>query len=347
MQAALLYDKEDLRLKELPTPHIGSGEVLLRTVSASVCGTDIRMLKNGHAFATAEHPLVIGHEMSGTIAEVGRDVVGVKVGQRVCIAPNYNPLRSKLVDQGEGHLDPTYRALGIHEHGAFAEYVRIPHDAVMQGNVFPIPEQVSFAAAALIEPLACVYNAYEKIHLTANDIVLIIGAGPIGMMHAKMAKMAGVRKVIINDVNAERLAVARSLDDTFATICGDPGSELMRMSGSDGADVIITACPNASAQTRAIELAAVNGRVLFFGGLPKGNSMVPLDTNIIHYKQLVVTGTTRQSLHHFRKALDLVAEGALEVEDLITSTHTLDQVADAIRNAATGRGLKARIEFPG
>src|SRR5687767_7978572 len=228
MQAALLYGKEDLRLEELPTPQIGGGEVLLRTVSASVCGTDIRMLKNGHAFATTEHPLVIGHEMAGTIVEVGRGVTAVKVGQRVCIAPNFNPVRSKLVELGEGHLDSTYRALGIHEHGAFAEYVRIPRDAVEQGNVFPVPEHVSFAAAALIEPLACVYNAYEKLHISPDDIVLIIGAGPIGMMHAKMAKMARARKVIINDVNGARLAVARSLADTFVTICGEPGSELIR-----------------------------------------------------------------------------------------------------------------------
>jgi L-iditol 2-dehydrogenase len=346
MQAALLYDKNDLRVEQLPIPQVGAGEVLLRTISASVCGTDIRMLKNGHPFATPQQPLVIGHEMSGTIAEVGAGVDRLRVGQRVCIAPNYNPVRSKLVERGEGHLDSTYRALGIHEHGAFAEYVRIPRVAVEQGNVFPIPDHVSFAAAALIEPLACVYNAYEKLRVTPDDIVLIIGAGPIGIMHAKMANMAGARKVIINDVNADRLAVARALDGSFELVCGDPGAELTRISESAGADVIVTACPAPAAQTRAIELAAVNGRVLFFGGLPKGQSLVPLDTNIIHYKQITVTGTTRQSLLHFRKALELVAKGAVDVEDLITSTHSIAQTADAILNAATGRGLKARIEFP-
>src|SRR5688572_21298626 len=109
MLAALLYAKGDLRLEEWPRPKIGEGEILLRTASASVCGTDIRMLANGHAFATPERPLIIGHEMSGVIAEVGAGVHNFRVGQRVCVAPNYNPTDSKLVALGEGHLDPEYR----------------------------------------------------------------------------------------------------------------------------------------------------------------------------------------------------------------------------------------------
>ena len=107
------------------------------------------------------------------------------------MAPNYNPVSSPLTVAGEGHLDPNYRALGIHENGSFADYVRIPREAVLQGNVFPIADHVSFAAAALAEPLSCVYNAYEKAQTKPGDVVLIIGAGPIGVMHAKISKMAG------------------------------------------------------------------------------------------------------------------------------------------------------------
>lgn len=346
MKAALLFDKEDLRIEEMPKPRLEAGEVLLRTASASVCGTDIRMLKHGHAFASPEKPLVIGHEMSGTIAEVGAGVSGLSVGQRVCVAPNYNPVPSKLVTMGEGHLDSNYRALGIHEHGSFAEFVRIPRDAVQQGNIFPIPDHVSFESAALIEPFACVYNAYEKARTGPGDVVLVIGAGPIGLMHAKISKTAGAGKVIINDVNPDRLAIARSLDPKFITIAGDPGEELMKITGGLGADVIVTACPVAAIQTRAIELAAVNGRVIFFGGLPKGKSVVPIDTNIIHYKQLMVTGTTRQSLRHFQKTLDLIAAGVLRVDDLITSTRPLAELHQAIADATQANGLKTRIAFP-
>lgn len=345
MQAALLYDKEDLRVHDMPDPIIGDGDILLRTASASVCGTDIRMWKHGHAFASPEKPLVIGHEMAGIIADVGAGVGGYKPGQRVCIAPNWNVGSSKLIIAGEGHLDPNYRALGIHEHGAFAEFVRIPREAVAQGNVFPIPDHVSYASAALVEPLACVYNAFEKARTGAGDVVLIIGGGPIGIMHAKISKLAGAGKVIISDLHANRLEMARKIDPSFITIEGDPGEELNRLTGGAGADVIITACPVAPVQTRALELAAVNGRVVFFGGLPKGKSVVPLDTNIIHYKQLTVTGTTRQSLRHFQKTLDLICDGVLVVEDLITSTHSIGQTRQAIENAATATGLKTRVEF--
>jgi L-iditol 2-dehydrogenase len=316
-------------------------------MSASVCGTDIRMFKNGHAFASPHKPLVIGHEMAGTIAEIGDGVTGYNVGQRVCVAPNYNPVSSKLVVMGEGHLDPGYRALGIHEHGAFAEFVRIPREAVLQGNIFPIADHVSFASAALTEPMACVYNAYEKARTGPGDVVLIIGTGPIGLMHAKLSRTVGAAKVIVNDVHEDRLALARSIDPSFITICGDPSSELARLTGNAGADVVITACPVASMQALALELAAVNGRVIFFGGLPKGKSVVPLDTNLIHYKQLLVTGTTRQSLRHFQKTLDLITEGVLRVEDLITSVQPLSAIKTAITKAAEGGGLKARIAFGG
>jgi len=345
MKAARLFGPNDLRIQDLPVPEPGPGAILLRTGSASVCGTDIRMLKHGHAFATPQTPLVIGHEMAGTIERLGAGVRGHHAGQRVCVAPNYNPVSSRLTVAGEGHLDPGYRALGIHEDGAFAEFVLIPALAVQQGNVFPIPDHVSFTEAALVEPMACVYNAYEKARTGPGDTVLIIGAGPIGVMHGKMSRLAGAGKVIINDVNSERLEMARHLDPSFITVGGDLRSEINRLTGGAGPDVIITACPVPEVQTLAVELAAVNGRIVFFGGLPKDRAVVPLDANIIHYRQLIVTGTTRQSLRQFQATLALVSDGVLRLEDLVTSTHPVEETEKAIAAMAAASGLKARLSF--
>lgn len=345
MKAARLFGKNDLRVQDIPVPEIGPGEILLRTAAASVCGTDIRMLKHGHAQATAESPLVIGHEMAGTIERLGEGVASYQVGQRVCVAPNYNPTPSRLTVSGEGHLDPNYRALGIHEDGAFAEFVRIPALAVQQGNVFPIADHVSFTEAAMIEPMSCVYNAYEKAGTRPGDIVLIIGAGPIGVMHAKISKLVGAGKVIINDVHAERLEMARSIDPSFITIHGDVRAEIARITGGAGPDVIITACPVPEVQTLAVEIAAISGRIVFFGGLPKDRAVVPLDANLIHYRQLVVTGTTRQSLRHFQATLALVTDGVLRLEDLVTSTHPVEETEKAIAAMANATGLKSRLEF--
>lgn len=345
MKAARLFGKNDLRIQDIPVPEIGTGEILLRTASASVCGTDIRMLKHGHTQATADSPLVIGHEMAGTIEKVGCDVSGFQPGQRVCIAPNYNPLPSKLAVAGEGHLDPGYRALGIHEDGAFAEFVRIPALAVQQGNIFPVPDHVSFTEAALIEPMSCVYNAYEKARTGPGDTVLIIGAGPIGIMHAKLSRLAGAGRVIMNDIHKERLEMAARLVAGLITIHGDLSDDLHLITRGNGADVIITACPVPEVQPLAVQLAAVNGRVVFFGGLPKDRAVVPLDTNLIHYRQLTVTGTTRQSLRHFQKTLDLVSDGVLRLEDLVTSTHSVEDAEQAISAMATASGLKSRLAF--
>jgi len=345
MKAARLFGPNDLRVQDIPVPEPGPGEVLLRTASASVCGTDIRMLKHGHVFATPEAPLVIGHEMAGVVAKLGAGVSGYHVGQRVCVAPNYNPVASRLTVAGDGHLDPGYRALGIHEDGAFAEFVRIPALAVQQGNIFPIPDHVSFTEAALVEPMACVYNAYEKARTGPGDTVLVIGAGPIGVMHGKMSRLAGAGKVIINDVNAERLEMARRLDPAFITVEGDLRGEIHRLTGGAGPDVIITACPVPEVQTLAVELAAVNARIVFFGGLPKDRAVVPLDANIIHYRQLVVTGTTRQSLRQFQATLALVSDGVLRLEDLVTSVHPVEETEKAIAAMATASGLKARLAF--
>jgi L-iditol 2-dehydrogenase len=348
MRAARLYDKNDLRVEAHSVPEIGDGEVLLRTRAATVCGTDIRMLKNGHAFASPAAPLVIGHELAGVVEKLGGGVSGFHVGQRVCVAPNYNPVSTPLTIAGLGHLDPGYRAIGIHEDGAFAEFVRIPRDAVTQGNVFPLPDSVSFAAAALVEPLACVFNAYEKARTGPGDHVLIIGAGPIGVMHAKISRMAGAGKVIVNDINPERLEMAKKLVPDIIPIGGDVElrSEIMTLTGGTGADVVITACPVPEVQPMAIMLAAVEGRVIFFGGLPKDRSVVPLDTNVMHYRQLTVTGTTRQSLRQFKTTLDLIADGVIQVENLITSKHSIDEAETAIHNAAQATGLKSLVEFP-
>jgi L-iditol 2-dehydrogenase len=139
--------------------------------------------------------------------------------------------------------------------------------------------------------------------------------------------------------------MARRIDPSFITVHGDLAAELQKLTGGAGADVIITACPVPEVQTLALELAAVNGRVVFFGGLPKDRALVPLDTNLIHYRQLMVTGTTRQSLRQFQAVLTLVSDRVLQLEDLVTSTFPLEETEKAIAAMAMATGLKTRLAF--
>jgi L-iditol 2-dehydrogenase len=349
MRAALLYGKEDLRVEDLPVPEIGADEVLLEVKAAAICGTDIRMYRNSAKGVGPQSPLVLGHELSGTVARVGRGVRGVQglaEGARMAVAPNMGCGTCDACVSGNTQLcDNAFRALGINLPGGFAEYVRIPAEAVRQGNLCLIAPEVSFAAAALAEPLSCVYNAFLRCGIRPGDRVLIIGAGPIGLMHAKLARLGGAAKVVLNDLSEERLAICRKLEPGLETVAGEVGERILSLTGGRGADVVITACPAPEAQVTALKVAAVNGRVLFFGGLPADRAVVGLDTNLIHYKQLVVSGTTRQSLSQYRAVLQLIADGLVNVDELVSARWPLERIGEGFAAVMRGSGLKHAVGF--
>jgi L-iditol 2-dehydrogenase len=346
MRAARLYGREDLRVEEVPVPEPGAGEVLLRVKAAAVCGTDIRMFRNGARAATPGTPLVLGHEVSGVVESVGPGVRGCHKGMPVAVAPNMGCGVCDQCVSGNTQMCAAYTAFGINIPGGFAPFMRIPREAVTQGNLAPIPEGVDFVSAALVEPLSCVYNAFQRIAIVPGDTVLVIGAGPIGLMHAKVALMAGAAKVYMNDLGAERLSLCQKKEPGIIAIesqgLKDRVSVLTR---GKGVDVCITAAPSADAQILALELVGVNGRVMFFGGLPEGKSTVPLDTNLVHYKQITITGTSRQSLIQYRQTLALVASGRLVVKDLVTMITPLEDIRASFDQVMAGKGLKNVIEF--
>jgi L-iditol 2-dehydrogenase len=346
MRAAALYGKQDLRVGEITVPHIDDEEILVQVKGAFVCGTDVRMYHNGYQGISEKNPLVLGHEGSGIVARVGSHIKNFKEGMRVAVAPNIGCGICDFCVSGNTHLCLQYKALGIHMPGFFAEYVKIPENFVRQGNIVEIPNTLSFEEAALAEPLACVFNAFEKSRMRPGETILIIGAGPIGLMHAKMARTAGAEKIFINDLSRERLDLCRQLDSTFITIESETLKEdIARLTEGRGVDVCITACPAPQAQQIALELAAINGRIIFFGGLPQHKAHVSLNTNLIHYKQLEVTGTTRQSLSQYRRTLRLVACGRIYIKDLISSRTSLIEIQSALDNISQARSLKSAIYF--
>jgi L-iditol 2-dehydrogenase len=348
MRAALLYGREDLRIEDLPVPEIGPEEVLLLVKVAAICGTDIRMYRNGAKGIGPQSPLVLGHELAGVVAKTGKAVRGVQEGSSVAVAPNMGCGTCDACVSGNTQLcDNGFRAFGINLPGGFAEYVRIPAEAVRQGNLCPIGPGVSFEAAALAEPLSCVFNAFERCSMRPGDRVLIIGAGPIGLMHAKLARLGGAAKIVLNDLSEERLEICRRLEPGLLTVAGEVGERIMALTGGRGADVVITACPAPEAQVTALQVAAMNGRVLFFGGLPADRAVVGLDTNLIHYRQLVVSGTKRQSLSQYRAVLRLIEDGLLEVDQLVSARWPVDSIREGFAAVLRGSGLKHAISFEG
>lgn len=341
-----MYGPKDIRLEETEIPEIGANEILLRVQSAAICGTDVRMFNNGHKLIHDRAPRILGHELSGVIAGVGRNLRGYREGTAVAVAPN---MGCGICDEcvgGNTHQCRDYQALGINLDGGFAEYVRIPEAAVRQGNVIALDRRVTFEEAALNEPLSCVYNGFLQCRIKPGDNVLIIGAGPIGLMHAKLAKMAGAARVLINDLSEERLQICRRVDDALITIPSDGLKEqIFDLTQGKGVNVCITACPAPQAQAAALELMATGGTVNFFGGLPASQEMVTLNTNLIHYKQLVITGSARANVLQFRTTLKLIADGLVDVKGLISAKFALPQIIDGFRSADQASGLKNVIGF--
>lgn len=345
MKAAVMYGKENMRVQEYPTPEINDNEVLVRIKSAAICGTDVRMYRNGVKNVDEDHPLIIGHEMAGVIEKVGKNVTAYTPGMRVAVAPNMGCGICDDCIRGNGHMCKEYKALGISLDGGFAEYVRVPEAAVRGGNLVPMADNVSYAEAAITEALSCVYNGSQQCNIRPGDFVLVIGAGPIGIMHAMLAKMAGATKVIINDIAVNRLELCKEIDPSFITVSENVIDFVMKETNGHGVDAVITACPVPAAQQTALEVAANYGRICFFGGLPEDRKMVPLNTNLIHYKQLICTGTTRASLKQFKDVLGFVSAGIIDVKKLITAEFSLDEIDKGMELAIAAKGLKNVINM--
>ena len=342
MKAAFYYGVGDIRVEEVPVPEIDESELLVRVKACAVCGTDNRIYRYGHFKIPAGAKRILGHETCGEIAKAGAKVQRFAAGDRVAIAPNIGCGSCHMCIQGFNQLCPTYEAFGISIDGGFAQYMRIPAGAI--GNVVQIPAQVSYRQAVLIEPLSCVYNAYEAHKTVPGDTVLIIGAGPIGALHALLNKRAGGR-VIVADLSAARLAAVSKygVDCVIQSSEVDLKSEISRITSGRGADVVITACSVPEMQSLALELAGCHGRVSLFGGLPQGKEIVALNTNLIHYKELFVTATTGSSMLDFHNAARILSAGSFEIASLVTQVFPVEETVAAFEYAAKGLGLKAML----
>ena len=200
MLAAVYHGPNDLRVENVPVPKIGKGEILVKVVSASICGTDLRIFHGNHRMYPPGTIRIPGHEVVGIIAEVSAEVKNYSLGQRVFCAPNTGCGHCLQCVTGNNNLCANYDAIGVTSDGGFAEYVRIPTNSVQQGNVIPISE-----------PFACVLRGQNALHIRPGEIVLIIGAGPIGVMHIKLAKARGAGRVIVSEPIPDRAAQAKQM----------------------------------------------------------------------------------------------------------------------------------------
>lgn len=345
MKAAYFLGPGKLSVEEVAVPHIGEGELLMKMGATSICGTDLRIFRNGHFKIPQGQKRVLGHELTGQIVEAGSAVKGFRKGMRIAMAPNIGCGHCDQCVQGMINMCPDYGAFGITIDGGFEEYVLIPKSAVSHGNVIEIPDGVSYEEAALAEPLSCVYNSYRRLNTRPGDTVLVIGAGPIGALHTALHRLAGGIKLMVADLSETRLEAVRAFgaDILINSAKQDLSEAVKEHTGGKGADVVIVAASVASLQQQALELAGRNGRICFFGGLPSGKDNVELHTNLIHYKQLSLFGTTGSTYIDHRTCMNLIASGRVAVKKLISKRFSVDRTPEAFEYAASGAGMKTFI----
>lgn len=341
MKAAFFYKPGDIKVEKVDIPQIKDNEMLMRVKASAICGTDLRIYKNGHFKIPPGVKRVLGHEIAGEIVQVGKLVEGFTEGMRCTVTPNIGCGFCEFCRDGYNNMCADYEAFGISIDGGFQEFMHIPNIAIRGGNIFPIPDSIEFDEATLIEPLSCCYNSLKFLKTSHEDIVLVIGAGPIGALHVLLNKIAGAKKVIAADVRKERLDMIMDYgaDYTIDASQKDLKEELMKHTGGKGADVIIVAASSPELQTSSMEFLATHGRINFFGGLGK-NEQVLIDTNRIHYKGLHILGTTGSTNSDYFKSLKLVSEGKADLKKLITGRFKLEEINEAFGYTASGKGLK-------
>ena len=344
MNAARLDAPGDLRVEDVPVPEAGPGELVIRVRTCSTCGTDAKIFRFGHHHISL--PRTLGHEVAGEVTEVGPGVEGWSRGDRVQVIAAIPCGACYYCRRGQETVCEDLESIGYQYDGGFAELMRVPRKVLERDGVNRIPEHVPFESASLTEPLACVLNGQEIAEVGEGDVVVVLGAGPIGCLHVRLARARGARTVVIADVNRGRLDLAARTepDAEIDSSEEDPVDAVRKMTDGRGADVVITASGAGQAQEQALEMTAPRGRISLFGGLPRDDSTIRFDSNLVHYRELSVFGAYGSAPRHNRDALSFIADGVVRVDDLITHRMPLAEVDRAIQTVMSGEGLKVVIE---
>ena len=350
MRAAIWNGPGSMDVGTAPDAVCPDDGVLLHVLACGVCGTDVRSFYNGDR--RIEAPWVLGHEISGEVVEIGaraeEEVAagGIGVGDAVhCISTLWCG-RCRMCRGGAENLCLEGELMGFDHPGAYAERVVIPNIALK--NLFRIPDGLSPAHATFADPLSDVICGHKDIGIGLDAVVVVIGAGPVGTAHAALARLQGAGQVLMLERAARRLELARAIlgDDRLAYVDTDDQDSVAavnRATSGFGADVVIVACSSDVAQQEAMEMAAPRGRVLFFGGLPKGTTHIQFPSNVLHYKEVQVHGSYASRHRDQVAALDMLAADAGGIRSVVSDVIGLDETPDAFPRIRAGEALKVVV----
>ena len=326
---------------EIPTP--APGEVVIRVRAVTLCGSDVRVWK-GEKTGGVAWPATIGHEVAGEVAAIGDGVDSHRVGDRVALAPWFTCGECVHCRSGVTNLCDAMEVFGYGIAGALAEYAVIPALGVANGQLVTTTGTVPWEIAALAEPLACVYHGHSRSRISEGSSVLIIGGGPIGLLHLELAVLAGATTVIVSEPSAQRREFAQQHGAT-ATV--DPTSESLAdvvasATGGRGVDTTIVCIGHGALVAEAIELTSKGGLINLFAGFG-GDGLASVPLNTIHYRQQDVIGNSGATLDDYLYAVELIESGRIDLDDYITDRFPLAELRAALERATSGDAIKVAV----
>ena len=361
MKAAFLYTDRPrhMGIEDVPKPGCGVGDVLIKVNACAICGTDGRMYEGTKDVTKGFTPqiggcgegkFIIGHEITGIVEEIGPQVENpdYKIGSKVILVTSIGCEKQgcKACQTGNYNMCKNNQPIGYYYPGGFAEYILVPEKAVRQDVIIPVPENslVSDEHLSMVEPLSCVINGQNYLGIKEGEYVTIVGAGPIGLMHGLLAKSRG-GKVILAEYSEGRLNKAKEFgfDHYISTKDADLVETVLEITRGQGTDVGVVACSVNKVAEDFLQAMAMMGRLSFFAGFPKQDSILKLDGNIIHYKEVSIYGSFASSRPHFEEALKMIAGGKISMDRIVTHTFSLEKIVEAMEKILDKEGNALKV----
>src|SRR5919107_715334 len=374
MNAAVFYSPNNLSVQEiqLPTDKDEKGGVMLKVNACAICGYDVRVFRNGHSKVTL--PIILGHELYGELLETITTTTTtttttstgiIKEGSRVAVCPVIPCLNCRYCYNKRYNLCINLKEIGSTVDGGFAEYVKIPKNIIQIGGLVSVPDNLSNEEAALLEPLACCLNAFSDIGQIPTEEeedkgggkrspIVIIGDGPIGLLHLQLSKLYGAKTIVVGKISA-RIQHAKSMgadevifaaDDHQNSSSKETSDDVLELTGGIGANVVIVATSNPAALDLAIKIAAKNSRINIFAGMPKdnnNNNTIRIDPNWLHYNQISITGSFSSTPSMLYEAARLASTKEIDLTKIVTHRYSLSNIEEEILTTEKYYGLRAVI----
>jgi L-iditol 2-dehydrogenase len=327
--------------EEMPYPDLPPDGLILKVSACGICGGDLRVYR--HGLRADKDWQILGHEIAGVVAEVGRNVTDYHAGDRLAVAADVSCHECYYCKRALYNLCENWKLLGLDYAGGMADYLQLSEPILRRGIVHRTPDGLSDVHAALAEPASSVLWAQQTLCIEPGEVVAIFGDGPIGALHVQVARLRGAKPIMIG-ITGGRLDMFLQRDfgtwQVLNNATQDVIAEIRALTDGRGADAAIVAAPVKSVQAQALTAVRKRGRIGLFGGLPKDDPITQLDSNRIHYNEISVVGNFSYHPRMHAIALDLLDRGLIEADKVITATYPLEQVMDAFGAAMNAAELK-------